>query len=69
MLEIFIETKMESLTLKGELDWIDKNPDKYRSLAHAEDVKHNIRVNYELRKVETEAQQLRSSRRYGNMHQ
>lgn len=58
---------MTSTTLMAELDWIDRNLDKYQSPAHAEDVKHNIRVNYQLRALEAEVNRLRGTRRYSNM--
>lgn len=57
---------MTSVTLKAELDWIDRNVDRYKSPQHAEDVKHNIRVNYRLRELEAETGKLRRSRRYNS---
>lgn len=58
---------MSDPTLRFELEWVDKNSHLYNSRDHAENVMHNIRLNYAIRSLEKSIQMLKGDRRYENL--
>ena len=44
--------------MQWELEWIDKNLDKYDSVMHAESVKRNIEKRYKILELEAHIKQL-----------
>lgn len=49
---------MSQRSMQQELDWIDKNLDKYDSVMHAESVKRNIEKRYRILELESHIKQL-----------